>query len=226
MKTNAVPQEHVKSPCRSFSLFLSLALVASMSLALAGSAVAAPAPGQDGKVHACYRVKGKAKGAMRVVPANRKCRRGERQLAWDVGSTASTGAQGTSGAQGSQGSPGAVGTAGANGSAGPGVATLETKIVSLTSQVGVLEKVLEGVDDGELSNVLATLGGLDNEDLTKAVDSVPALNSLCTQASLLTGGLNSLNSGIDGLAVLGLPGLSLGTSSLPAALSPYACPAH
>jgi hypothetical protein len=57
------------------------------------------------------------------------------------------------------------------------------------------------------------------------VDAVPAVESLCTQASGLTEGINDLNDGITGLTVLGLPGLSLGTGSLPDALDPFACPA-
>jgi hypothetical protein len=58
-----------------------------------------------------------------------------------------------------------------------------------------------------------------------AVPSV--LESVCTRSSTLTGGLDSVNEGIKGLSILGLPGLSLGNLSvLPGNLSDeYNCPA-
>jgi hypothetical protein len=229
MNAKAVSQAVAKARFRLVPM-CALAIVGLMSAALTSSALAASAVGKDGQVHACYRVKGKAKGAMRVVPASKKCRRGERKLAWNVagpaGQQGAGGAQGPQGSSGSTGAPGANGAPGSNGAAGPGVASLETQVASLTLQVGILENVLDGVENSELTGALAILDGLNNEGLTKAVAAVPALNSLCTQTSLLTGGLNSLNSGIGGLTILGLPGLSLGISSLPAALSPYTCPVH
>lgn len=53
------------------------------------------------------------------------------------------------------------------------------------------------------------------------------LESVCTRSSTLTGGLDSVNEGIKGLSILGLPGLSLGNLSvLPGNLSDeYNCPA-
>jgi len=53
------------------------------------------------------------------------------------------------------------------------------------------------------------------------VGALPVVDSLCAQASSVTGGINALRTGI---SVLGLAGLSLNTSGLPAALTPFTCP--
>ena len=65
-----------------------------MLLACFGAvATAAPPVGKDGQIHACYRVKGKPKGSLRVVPsAKKRCKRGERKVTWSVtGSTSQAG---------------------------------------------------------------------------------------------------------------------------------------
>jgi hypothetical protein len=40
--------------------------------------------GKNGTIQACYRVKGKPKGALRVVPAQQRCKRGERKVVWSA----------------------------------------------------------------------------------------------------------------------------------------------
>jgi hypothetical protein len=226
MNPKAVSQAGLRSK---FGLCFALVVVGLMSAILAGSAVAAPVT-TGGQVHACYRVKGKAKGAMRVVPVNKKCRRGERKLAWSVagpaGPQGAAGAQGLAGSNGTNGSDGAPGGNGSNGGSGTEVVALETKIASLDVKIESLEGILQGISNSDLTGALSTLDGVTNLGLTQAVAGVPALNSLCSQASLLTGGLNSLNGGIGGITILGLPGLSLNLTGLPAALSPYTCPVH
>ena len=136
-----------------------LAIVGLMSLALAGNAVAAPAIGKGGKISACYRVKGKAKGAMRVVPA-KQAAAGTANESWPGASPArlarqapmaAAGAQGQSGANGAQGQPGSDGTS------GTGEAALETKIADLTVKIASLENILNGVDGTELTE---TINGL------------------------------------------------------------------
>jgi hypothetical protein len=225
MKTNAVPQAprvHDRPTSRSFSLCLPLALVALISLALAGSAVAAPAPGQDGKVHACYRVKGKAKGAMRVVPANKKCRRGERKLAWNV-----AGPSGTAGQTGTSGTPGAGGTSGSAGSTGSsGETALQAKIASLTLKVEGLEGILQGVTNGDLTGTVQKLTGISGLQLTETVNQVPVVKSLCTQANgLPTQVNNSLGSALSGLSLGGTipPLLKLTVPNL-ISVTDYTCP--
>ena len=243
MNPKAVPQQEVKTGLGRVSMML-FALVGLLSVALAGTAVAAPAPGKNGQVNACYRVKGKAKGAMRVVPAGKKCKKGERKLAWSVtGPPGTQGANGAQGGQGAQGSPGSNGTNGAAGTPGaPGTASvaLETKIASLTLQVESLEGILDGVEtdlSGVTSNVTGltsnvkvvedVLKGVNNTGLTEAVKAVPAVDALCTQATSLTSQSNLLGTTLGGLSLNGaltvLGGL-LNIPALPAALPAFTCP--
>lgn len=192
---------------------LLFALVGLLSLALASTALAAPAVGKNGQVDACYRVKGKAKGAMRVVPAGKKCKKGERKLAWSV--TGPPGAQGATGAQGGQGAQGSSGSNGTNGAAGTpatGVVALETKVASLTLEVSALEGILQGVS---------------NTGLTAAVKAVPQEGALCTQATSLTSQSNQLGTALGGLSLNGiLTGLGglLNIPAVPTALPAFTCP--
>jgi hypothetical protein len=190
-----------------------LALVGLLSVALASTAVAAPAPGANGQVSACYRVKGKAKGAMRVVPAGKKCKKGERKLAWSVtGPPGAQGATGAQGGQGAQGPSGSNGTDGSNGTPATGVVALETKVASLTLEVANLEGILDGVT---------------NVGLTEAVKAVPQVGALCTQATSLTSQSNLLGAAMGGLSLNGiLTGLGglLNIPALPAALPAFTCP--
>jgi len=252
MNPKAVPQQEVKTGLGRVSPIL-FALVGLLSVALAGTAVAAPAPGTNGQVSACYRVKGKAKGAMRVVPAGKKCKKGERKLAWSV--TGPPGAQGATGAQGGQGAQGSAGTNGTNGSNGapaPGVVALETKVASLTLEVSALEGVLSGVSNGDLtetidglplvktslaglttnvtgltSNVKGVedvLQGVTNTGLTQAVKAVPQVGALCTQATSLTSQSNLLGTAVGGLSLSGVLGGLLNIPALPTALPAFTCP--
>lgn len=223
MKTKAVPQA---APNRRFgflSVFLSLALVGLVSAAFAGSAIAAPIVAKDGKVSACYRVKGKVKGAMRVVPANKKCRKGERKLAWNVaGSSTQNGAGGATGANGANGAADPAGAATAN------EAALQAKIASLTVKVDGLEGILAGVTNGDLTGTVAKLTGISGLELSKAVGALPVVDSLCTQASTLTSQLNLVQGGLAGLGlnpVLTTLGGVLNIPTLPALLTAYTCPA-
>lgn len=138
---------------------------------LAASAAAASPIGQGGQVHACYQVKGKEKGSMRVV-AGKHCRPGERKLAWSLagpqgmaGTQGTTGAQGlpgTAGAPGSRGPDGAAGDDGAAGSPGGGLATLETKVSSLESEVTDLTTDLTDVE-GALGDVCEQTEALNSQ---------------------------------------------------------------
>jgi hypothetical protein len=243
MNPKAVPQQEVHTGLGQVPLLL-LALVGLLSVALTSTALAAPAVGKNGQVNACYRVKGKSKGAMRVVVAGKKCRKGERKLAWSV--TGPPGAQGVTGAQGGQGGQGSTGSNGSNGAAGtpgtPGMAsaTLETKIASLTLQVESLEGILDGVEtglSGVTSNVTGltsnvegvedVLKGVTNTGLTEAIKAAPAVGALCTQATALTSQSNLLGTTLGGLSLNGaltvLGGL-LNIPALPAALPAFTCP--
>jgi hypothetical protein len=178
----------------------SLAVAAVLLSVLVAGAVAAP-PGKDGKVHACYRVKGKPKGALRVVrSAKARCRRGERKLTWTL-----AGAPGPAGTAGS----GQQGQAGADGSVSSSI--LEEKVSALTTRVQNLESVLQGVT---------------NLELTEAVNAVPVLATLCDQATALTAQTGLLGDAIEGLSLnallTGLGGV-LQIPTLPAALPAFSC---
>jgi hypothetical protein len=200
MNAKAAPQAGLKSK---FGLGVALVVVGLMSALFASSALAAPIT-KGGQVHACYRVKGKAKGAMRVVPAKKKCRRGEKKLAWSVaGPAGPAGQNGVAGANGANGSNGTQGTA--------GEAALQAKVAGLTVKVEGLEGLLAGVTTGQLSGTVAKLNGITGLQLTETVKQLPVVSYLCTQASSVPTQVNSSLGNV-------LSGLSLG-GTIPALLS-------
>lgn len=209
MKANAVPQTQVSSGRRLW-LALSLVGVGLLLGALFAGPAAAAAPGKNGQIQACYKVKGKAKGSVRVVPGNKKCKQGERKLAWSTsGAPGPQGAPGTVGSTGSTGSAGSPGSAGSSGS-DASTASLETKIASLTTKVESLEGILAGVT---------------NTGLTEAIGAVPAVNSLCAQVPTLTNSINSLGTSLDGASLIGIipVGLGLDIPGLLPELPTFAC---
>ena len=184
-------------------------------LAVVGGTAAAQPLAKDGQIHACYRVKGKPRCELRVVPsAHAHCLRGERKVAWSA--VGSSGFPGTSsqGGQGAQ-SQGAQGQSGANGSAAPDDAALKAQVSALSLKVESLEGLLAGVAAGDLSGLLPRVSGLegvltgvDNEGLKDALDAVPLLGEVCTQTKELTGRSNltlGLLNTLDALNVLSLP---------------------
>src|SRR4051812_5862289 len=108
-----------------------LALAVALCLLVAAPASGARLVGKDGKVYACYKLRGKAKGDVRLVTKKGKCRKGEKKVAWNaVGPRGSVGENGESGPGGNAGEGGGTG---AN-----GVAGLENRISALTSKVSAL----------------------------------------------------------------------------------------
>lgn len=211
----------------SFSLWTAsiAALVAVVGLAL----VAAPASakrfslvGRDGKIHGCYRVKGKPKGMLRVVRARRyHCRRGERKVSWTVATTA--GPSGSAGQAGQNGQPVAPSQ-----STTSKETLLQSEVADLTLKVKSLEDLLSGVSTGDLSGLLGrvnllegVLEGVDNEGLKEAVGAVSAVEELCSQTPILAERANTLQEVIEGLGLNGvltaLGGL-LEVNGLPATL--------
>ncbi len=88
------------------SVVITLGIVAALAVggdAFASSGITAPAA--NGKVYSCYSA---TTGAIRVVNASTKCRRGERRLAWNQ-----TGVRGPAGKPAPNGAVHVVGTAGA-----------------------------------------------------------------------------------------------------------------
>lgn len=107
-----------------------LSLIA--ALALLVFAPAAPAHklvGHDGMIHACYKVKGKPRGALRAVRGRAKCHRGERKVAWPVRGSGQTGATGAAGGPGSDAS----------------ITALSERVDALTARVEKLEVIVGAV---------------------------------------------------------------------------------
>lgn len=122
------------------SSVLVVVLVASLALfAWIGEAAARPLVGKDGKIHACYKVKGKPRGALRVVKSRKAhCRKGERKVAWTV-----AGASGQPGANGPQGSHGSPSTSAQQSSQS---SALSEQISLLAARVDSLEEKLAAVE--------------------------------------------------------------------------------
>lgn len=156
--------------------------------------------GKDGKVYACYKVKGKAKGTMRLVARRAHCRRGERKATWSV-----AGPAGQAGAAGQAGSPGPPGEPGPSGEK-----ALETRVTELTEEVEVLQAKLAGISGLELQN---------------AVAAVADVNALCTQAGTLTTRVNTVAQSIGTIALGGLvPSLlTLAVPTPPTDLPTFTC---
>lgn len=147
------------APPSRFVLMLALALLATVALTLLpSSASAAPLVGKDGKIHACYKWKGKKKGALRVVrSAKVRCPRKWKKVSWyaRVPTIPSVVAPpGPPGPQGEKGLPGIVDPA--------TVEQLESKISELVTKVEQLE------------TLVSTLGG---------VLGVPTLSELLSPPS-------------------------------------------
>ncbi len=116
------------------------ALVVALLAAAAGGAQAASVVGPGGEVTGCYVKKAKKKkgtrfivpkGTLRVVPPGKRCKKGERQIAWN--------AVGQPGQTGSQGGSGQV-----------SVTTLQDRVTQLQDRVTQLESILSGVTNGGL----------------------------------------------------------------------------
>lgn len=223
MKSKAVPQG-----ARKTRLGPPLSLLAAVAGLVTGLVLVGPAsaasPVKDGQIRACYKVKGKSKGAMRVV-AGKRCKRGERPLSWSVdgpaGATGSQGAQGGTGPQGPQGNPGASGSAGSAGASGGSTLGLESQVASLSLEVDELKQILAGVTNTELTDVIddlpglqSTVGGLTStvSGLTTSVDGLgDDFDLLCKQteelneqSSLLGAAFGDIEV-LSGLVSLGLP---------------------
>jgi hypothetical protein len=201
-----------------------LALAIALCLLVAAPASGARLIGKDGKVYACYKTRGKAKGSVRLVAKKAKCRKGEKKVAWNA--AGQTGGAGENGEGGSGGEPGEGGGQGA-----PGTAGLERQVSALSSKVSALEGVLKGITNTDLTGLLSKLQGIGGTQLQEAIKSVANVNALttqvsalCSQGKALTDQTQGLGTAIKTAEVLGLAGLSLLAPSLPIALPDFSCP--
>lgn len=207
------------NPERSAFALVLLALCAFVLLT-STPASAASLVGKDGKIHACYKAKGKGKGTLRVVrSAKAKCPKKWKKVSWY--------ASGPAGPQGASGSPGGNGETGTNGSNGlPGtnatatvVKGLENKVTELLNKVASLETILNGIDNQQLKEAIASVADV------KALETT--VGSLCSQSSALTSQINSVESALGGLSlntVLTTLGGVLNIPTLPGPLSSFSCP--
>lgn len=190
-----------------------IGVVALLGVAVLVTALAQPAGaglvGKDGKVYACYRTKGKAKGTVRLVAKKKKCHKGEKKISWNA-----TGPAGESGQNGG-GEPGSPGELGATG--------LEGRIEKLTNRVETLEEKLKGISNATLNEVISKLQGVSGAQLQEAVKAVANVNALCAQATKLTDQTQALGGAFETAKVLGLMGLSLAVPGLPLALPDFGC---
>ena len=238
---------------RARHLVLALATTFAVVAIAAPAANAATPIDSSGQIHACYKAKGKkGKGAVRLVAPGKACKakNGEKPIMWSAGGATSSGVSadqmlallGLIQKQQSQidALTGRVGGLddlidGLTGQIGG----LQDLIDGLTGDIGGLQDLLDGLtgDIGDLDALLATLtgrvgalegilAGITNGDLLGLLDTLPVVDDLCSQLSLVTGQANSLLTVIDGLGLNGvltaLGGL-LQVPPLPNALDPFSC---
>jgi hypothetical protein len=187
-----------------------MSLAAALILtAVSRSASAASPVAKDGRIHACYKAKGKAKGTLRLVrSAKVRCPRGWKKTAWSAGGV--LGAAGENGGNG-VGEPGSAGGNGANGTAGT-----NAKVTSLESQVTELLTKLKSLE--------SVLAGITNTQLKEAIGNVPVVASLCAEAKKLNEQSNGLGTALGALGALLDPLTGGALPAIPAALPAFQCP--
>jgi hypothetical protein len=192
-----------------FTAIVVLALLGVTVLCFSRPAAAASLVGKDGKIHACYKFKGMAKGTLRLVrSAKVRCPRRWKKVAWTA--TASAGAPGAQGAPGPAGESGAKGGIGLPGTAADvAVEELENKVSELLTKIQGLESVLAGIN---------------NEQLMKAIAAVPVVETLCTQTEDLNEQTTKLGTALSGLSTVVDTLTLLGLPTVPAALPAFECP--
>ena len=174
--------------------------------------------GKNGRVYACYKAKGKRKGAVRLVPKKTKCRKGEKKVSWSA-----AGPSGEGGENGVNGENGVGGEGGVGGEKGLTTQGLEKQVNSLLSKVTQLESVLKGINPGDLTGALGKLQGVSGTGLQEAVAKVPVVNTLCAQSAKLTEQSNAMSSAVEGIALVGITALKLAIPQLPSTLPKFSC---
>lgn len=221
-----------------------IAAVAAISVLLVslttGAAMGAQYIGKNGVIYSCFKAKGKNKGALRVVPSKRSCRRmrGWRPLSWSATSSSAAGqngSQGAGGQQGPQGNPGPEGKEGAQGAAGQieksvleTVQNQTTQISSLTAQVTDLSDGLANVE-GDITDLTGGLTSLEGDvtDLSgELTDLEGTVAETCAQLAVLTDQTDEIISGVSGVELnnaLKLINALITFPDLPVALGSFEC---
>jgi hypothetical protein len=147
---------------------------------MASSATAASPIDPDGTVHACYKKRGKHKGAVRL---SRKCKRKEKAATWNQPTDLTS----------------IVGD----------IQDLQTTVNSLTSQVTTLQGILSGISNQDLTDVInglpAVQSTLDDvcDQLSTVTDQSNAISDVVDE--LLTVDLPVLGISLDSLLTGSLP---------------------
>jgi hypothetical protein len=145
------------------------------------------------KIKACYKVKGKQRGTIRLVGARQRCRRGERKVVWNV-----RGRRGAVGARGLQGLQGLSGPAG----------SVDSSLLSIIDQQSSQIETLTT----QVSDLTSQLGGLDT-----------TLTAACGQLDTLTDQSNALSTTVGNLSLNGVLGGLIVVPGLPAVLPAFSC---
>jgi hypothetical protein len=157
---NVVDLPRLGSPRIAAIAALVSAMIVTGVLLIGGErAQAAGVVGANGQISGCFKKKGKAKGTLRVVPAGKRCKKGEQRIAWS--------AQGPAGKDGSQGATGGAGDPG-----------LESRIIQL-------ESILAGITNLELLDAIAAVADV-NALCTRVTSLTSTLNALNTAVGGLT----------------------------------------
>jgi hypothetical protein len=226
---NEIAAPHASANSRHRWVLVAVLVAAATLLTVLGaslqprSAMAAKPVAKDGKIYACYKVRGKPKGSMRMLLGTRHCKRGERRVAWIAAPSA--------GQPGPSSNPGAKGDRGARAEPGPegdnDLAGLEASVGDLNVKIAALEGALSKISTGDLAGVLAKLEGISHTDLLGAIAAPAQLATVCGQVSGLVDQVNLLRNGLTGpLQTLTgtLLGPIFGSVEVPAALQPFCCP--
>lgn len=150
-------------------------------LSLSASSAVGVQIGKNGVIHSCFKAKGKNKGALRVVPGKRSCRKlrgGWRPLSWSVSSSSPItpalppGPAGREGKEGPQGPAGQV-----DKSLIETVKTQATEIEGLTSEVTDLTNELLSLKGtvGETCSQLTTVTEQSDKILSSLLGSTVAV---------------------------------------------------
>lgn len=195
-----------------------MAMLSAFLCSTAGAASAVKPLSKKGVIHACFKAKGKHRGALRVVANKRACRKmpGWRALAWSAKGVASQG-QTDHGQQGRQGSTGAEGKAGQPGAAGQVEQSLLETIQNQSAQINALSAQVADLS----GKVLALEGGLSG--LSGGLANLEGtVDETCGQLALLTDQSNDILNSLLGSSVAVLGNL-LDVPSPPGELLEFEC---
>lgn len=226
-----------------FGVTATVVAICALVLSMAGAGTAAARPiGSNGVINACFKAKGKNKGALRVVSNRGGCKRlrgGWRPMSWSVngssGGSGQSGAPGASGGAGQAGPKGDTGPEGTQGAAGQVEKSLLETIQSQSTQINSLSKEVTDLT-GEVLNLESGLSGLGVDvldlegDLTglsgDVTDLEGTVDDACDQLSAVTDQSDELLGAFGDLSLnnaLQILGGVLEVPTLPAALGTFEC---